>query len=302
MSYVSGTLNSVADILAQFKSCASAAGWTVDEDDISKGGYTLTASLKTYLPATLDIDYLEFQGTCNADSSKSEIFRMIPPDAAGFEMDWPIFYECFYFTDPDEVYFTFRYHSHYYQRICFGNSPAEGVSSCFWFSAPFRGVVSPGSSSVGEVNYISTKSVFTARGSNSRLQPGLFCTEGCFYNALDNRWCNQTSGTAADSHNGNQYLASLLHAAPSPFTSSPSLYPIKLIGSRTTSGAYTIMGWLRNARVLRMDYLTPGQIVTYGNDKWKMQPHYRFNPDEPLSGNQSTHSGSFGFAFRDDRP
>ena len=57
---------------------------------------------------------------------------------------------------------------------------------------------------------------------------------------------------------------------------------------------------LANARLVRINNLAPGDIVTLGAEKWKTFPWYRKDlsyPNGGVTGNYN-HSGTFGWAIR----
>jgi len=59
---------------------------------------------------------------------------------------------------------------------------------------------------------------------------------------------------------------------------------------------------LQNARTLRVDNYDPGQIITLGDDQWRIYPFYRKNADQRdgTTSSGGDHSGTMGWAIRYD--
>lgn len=70
----------------------------------------------------------------------------------------------------------------------------------------------------------------------------------------------------------------------------------------TNNGVATVVN-PRNARLCRLDNLTPGSIVTYGADQWKVYPWLRKdattrNGVNNNFGTPPNHTGTYGYAIR----
>ena len=99
-------------------------------------------------------------------------------------------------------------------------------------------------------------------------------------------------------------VGSLLMQLPSLFNSANVLLPIKPVAVRS-SGGVTIIANPKNARYLRVDNVSPGEVISFGADKWKCFPFFKKdtaqrNGDPSTSG--AAHSGTFGYAVRYDGP
>jgi hypothetical protein len=85
------------------------------------------------------------------------------------------------------------------------------------------------------------------------------------------------------------------------------LLPLRAWKERTPYKS-SLVADLANARLLRIDNITPGDILTIGTDKWKAYPWYRKNVSaRDGSGNQGSayninHTGTFGWAIRYEGP
>ena len=70
----------------------------------------------------------------------------------------------------------------------------------------------------------------------------------------------------------------------------------------TNNGVATVVN-PRNARLCRLDNLTPGSIVTYGADQWKVYPWLRKDATTRNGKDNSrltppNHTGTYGYAIR----
>lgn len=84
---------------------------------------------------------------------------------------------------------------------------------------------------------------------------------------------------------------------PSVWNSEAVLLPIKAFIGRPS--AKTSLGAdMEFARRLRIDNLTPGDILVLGSDKWKIYPWYRKDVANRNGGIYANHSGTFGWAIR----
>lgn len=98
---------------------------------------------------------------------------------------------------------------------------------------------------------------------------------------------------------GIRHATTLLTLQPSVWNSEATLLPIRAYQERGAFKA-SLIADLSNARLIRIDNLTPSDILTLGSDKWKVFPWYRKSLSE-RNGTSSpgiNHTGTFGWAIR----
>ena len=99
---------------------------------------------------------------------------------------------------------------------------------------------------------------------------------------------------------GQDHLAGLLYALPSMFNESETMLPGYACMYRT-DGTQTIVAVMRHMRFLRIDNVTPGDLITYGSEQWRAYPLYAKNiaaRDGVGWSVGADHSGTFGVALR----
>lgn len=79
------------------------------------------------------------------------------------------------------------------------------------------------------------------------------------------------------------------------------LVPIQPLISRG-SDKFSIVADLLYARYVRLDTLNPGDIITFGADRWKVYPVYKRNATTRTPTTFAAHSGTYGYAIRYDGP
>ncbi len=302
MAYVNGSAASLADLKTAIYNAAVAAGYTLSNDIISKDG--------CYFKLTVSGAMLQIAGgTAQSGSTLTNPTPASPcinnPTSNG-TIAFPINYEIHTFSDPNELYCFINYNSDYYQHLCFGKSNMPGVGLGAWLTASWP--ESP--STAGGLNLSVSKTSINAFPYVNSQNVGLFCDGSWtstqratfFRTSLDGEawYSSYQSGTT---YNACSVVASLLTSLPNLSNQATVLLPIKGILRRSSGGLTTIVD-LQNARLLRIDNLTPGDLVTYGPDQWKVYPWYRKDINNRNGANTSTssprptHSGTFGFAIK----
>lgn len=298
-NYYSGSVNSLSALRDAVFSACQAEGWTVNGSILSKG--TL------FIQIDLASPYLTFQGgtgitngaLTGANQCNVSIAETLFPNAGAQGMPsitWPANYEIFIFSA--EVYVVLNYNVDTYQWAAWGKSTVNGLpGSGMWFGATRRSTKSgswPGwvmtPSSGGDLYgapalFWSTSTWYTGTGFESYVHSGL--EDGSWY-PLDSR------DTSAP---GIAPIDPLIRILPNAWNSEAVLLPIRAYQRRSSNKA-SLIADLEHSRHIRLDNLTPGEIVTLGSDKWKVFPWYRKASAARNGGSNIGDSGTFGWAIR----
>lgn len=311
MAYVTGTAANFADMKTAIYNEAVAQGYTLSNDVISKNGcfYKLTTSVNNViLSAGTGQSGSTLTGLC---SRTVKIFQ--PTSSSANIISFPVSYEIHSFTNPDEIYFIIKYNTDYYQQLSFGKSNVPGIGGTgSWFSGSSGGSAAETSvNSSGCVGFASS----TVWGTNhnasfpSYIAGFPFCVQSggsdtylntLINTGLDSIGWHTTTGTATGDQVSPGYCASLMAALPNLYNAATILIPVKSVIARA-SGGRTIAAQLVNARFCRIDNQNPGDVITFGSEKWKIYPIYRKNVANRNFGTSSTYpkdSGTYGCAIR----
>ena len=112
------------------------------------------------------------------------------------------------------------------------------------------------------------------------------------------------SGNSSGYRGAGTKVGSLLMQLPNLYNSANVLLPIKPVAVRS-SGGVTIIANPKNARYLRIDNVSPGEVISFGADKWKCYPFFKKDiaqRDGVPGITGASHSGTFGYAVRYDGP
>lgn len=303
MDYYSGTAADMTALRDAILSCASSSGFTVvsaSTSTINRAGFPLTLELTLTTGGSVPKIVIDgFRGAAKCPTG----FKLFQPShATNVHYDWPIFWECYVSQSPQiEFYFIIRFQTDYYHTFCFGNSPVPEVSECGWFCASYWGGANEtvANVSTGIINP-SLENTFAPA---QNICYGMFIGPVGFFNALDGVWVNTAPnyiGNAVTQWRGMSHISPVIFASPSPFSNAPILIPVRIMANRTTSNQFSLIGFVDNLRLIRLDNHMPGDVITFGAETWRVFPLYRRDANHPRDttiGNQ-THSGTFGFALR----
>lgn len=309
MAYVTGAAASFADLKTAIQNAATANGWTLTSDVLSKDG--------CFFKLTSATAYLEIYGGTGQSGStltgaSSQGARII--NFASHNITFPITYEIFINNSPAEVVCIVNYNSDYYQHILFGKSDVPGIGGTGAYFSATASTISNFSNlngnyriGVSKTNVQTTSAAQVTTGglfidgssSTSTNTASSFVHDGLDAvgwswkgNAATNRILHNASGCG--------HIASLLTSLPNLLNNANVLLPVKAVKQRT-SGGITIVVNMATLRFCRIDAITPGEIFTYGSDQWKFFPWMRKNFNV-RDGNSSTfgdnHTGTFGIAVK----
>lgn len=307
MAYFTGTAPSFADLKTAIYNACTANGWTLSNDIISKSGcfFKLT-SAATYL----EIDAGTSQSGSTLTGDKPSLRGRLQ-SYSNVPMSFPINYEIFLTTEPEEVICVINYNSEFYQHLFFGKSDIPdigGTGAFFSANACSGGETSTGFLRIGA----STKARIDTWAVSNKMSLGFF-NEGSWSSGSDKssfvhcgldsaKWCSVTDSYPNKLHacSGMNNVASLLTSLPNLLNAANILLPVKAIKQRSSGGLTTIVN-MRNARFCRIDGITPGETLVYGSEQWKFYPLYLKNflvRNGAGQGTDALHSGTFGIAYR----
>lgn len=303
MAYIIGTAVSFTALRDNIIAGCVANGWSNSGNIIWKGS--------NYFELTIETNYIRIHGGTN--QSGGVLTDKSTPGArlGGSYVTFPVTYELYIFDNPNEVYCVVNYNVDYYQQLSFGGSSIQGVGNGSWFTAAHN------------TTYISDNNGCNVAVYMDSIKGDAYATEctnsvGLF---IDGSWSMHVSasfvhtsavgtpqwrgfGTGSDG----RYLAAssaslvsgLLMCQPSTMNNTTVLLPIKSMLDVGSYGRASVIS-LNNARFCRLDYLQPGDVITYGLDKWKVYPWLRRNSSVRNGldvANPPNHTGTFGYAIK----
>lgn len=307
MAYFTGSATNFADMKTAIYNAAVANGFTLSNDIISKNGCfykIVTTTSNIVLSAGTGQSGATLTTPC---SYSVKIFQ--PTSSQAVIISFPVNYEIHTFANPDELYFIINYNSDYYQQLSFGKSNVVGIGGTgSWFSGSSNAQTSESSTSASTTSASADETSWGFGRNNTAPSiagsPFAFNGQGrangsYIHTDLENvGWhIDNISSSTVGAIAGPGYCASLLWASPSPFNQATLLVPVKC--HITRSGGKTLAAQLVNMRHCRIDNHTPGEVITYGSEKWKLYPAYRkemLYPD--FQNGNVTHSGAYGMAIK----
>lgn len=309
MAYYSGTAASLTALRTALLTHAQADGWTLTGDVLSKAGVYFqikeTADNITCLgcashavanpaPETVNIGLIYYH-----------------PTQGERKISFPCTYEVFGFAQ--ELYLIVNYDVAAYQWMAFGKSTVQGMpGQGGWCGA------SAGSTYAAGILYSlpAVQSISPSTGglaSMSCLCSALFWLTVAPATATRNCWVNHGfdghgwmwGGAIGYAPIGIRSVVPLISTQPNSWNSESVLLPIMAWKERSGYKS-SMVADLLNARHVRIDNFTPGDIITIGPDKWKVFPWYIKNAiyRDGTVGTLTTydHTGTFGWAIRYEGP
>lgn len=307
MAYFSGLANSITDLRTLLVQACVASGYIWAGEVLRKGNVNIRLQAsggKLVLLGGTGVDAnSSLTGACPAAAYLG--------DHPALGMSWPASYEFFIQSNPDEVYLVVNYSVDRYQFAAWGVSNAPGVpGSGLWFGASGNQY-----GATSDQSYIQFSDY---RNWNSWVYgvPGLFwrdstwnfmsgASETFIHVGLDGQeWAagpNSQNPIAAAS----PAVAQLLSRLPNAWNNEGVLLPIQAWLPRP-SNKVSLVADLAHARYTRIDFYEPKQIITLGQDRWRVYPWIRKNTvarngmDNGSNSQSAIHSGTYGWAIRYD--
>lgn len=264
MAYVTGTANTLADLLTAIQNACTANGWTLRGSVLSKGVcYTEVKISGTTISVRGGRGVDGSNNLTSPCDSKTGAFATIiyGHTSSSLKADVPFAFPARYFihvlTAPDEVYVAVNYSASWYQLMGFGASAMPGLAGTgCWYSAPQAPAGYPW------LMHDDGEYWATNIGTGLGLFAGGVSGAGVDH-ALDSAtW--KTLGASRD-------MVSLMLRQPSFWNAESTLMPIRVYASRP-SGFVSPVHECAHARYVSIDTLAAEQIITLGTDRWMVYP------------------------------
>jgi hypothetical protein len=313
MAYYSGVANNVNELLTALRNSAEADGWTLAGDVLSKG----TMHVQT------QVAYGSLKARAGLDSAMASPcpwqhigYVLLNTVNSGCDITYPCNWE--FHGHAQEVYFIVNFAVDRYQFLAWGKSTVPGLPGIGTWIGATVGVVlnevseptyvfSPiiiypyggGGTYTGSTGYISAALWGTSSsayevgnvtpcyihhdldGYGWRIEP----SSSNFYHPFGRFWIADTSGKGPYSFQ------------PSAWNAEAVLLPLRCYFRRPSS-MLSLIADCEHARLVRIDNLTPGDVLTLGSDKWKVYPWHRKNVAARNGGGGVDHTGTLGWAVR----
>lgn len=296
MAYYSGSAADMSAVRTALVSACTNEGWAWDS-----GAEVLShAALGLYLKLQVVSGYLTLLGRTSASSGDAPAVVRVGT-LGTLAVTFPVTYEVFVFAK--EVYLVIKYSVDYFQWCAFGKSSVGGLAGTGMYVAATGGALSS-----SEVTIAATSGGTT--GIDGSTSAALFWTtvatsgsaKNCFvHHNLDNRGWTLDDPSSTNYQVGVQSLAPLVGLLPNSWNSEAVLLPVRAFAVRPSNLVSMVVD-LEHARITRIDNHEPGEIVTLGDDRWKLLPWYRKNATSRNGGQKVSHSGTFGWAIRYEGP
>lgn len=263
MAYVTGTANSITDLLSAIQAACTGNGWTLSGNVLHKE--------TCYVEAKVDGASIAVQGGTGIDGANNLTGRsdrsagMFPADDStpvyylppGPGISWPMTYHIHVLSAPDEVFVIGNYALSWYQTMAFGQSTMPGLAgSGNWYCADsFDHWIDFDSKGLGGVIRNCGVSLFAKRTSTPN---------GC---GVDHQFDDQHWSIAGSYFD----WGSLFFRQPNAWNQESVLIPIRVYASRPNGYISPVLE-CAHARFLSVANMEDGQIITSGPDRWKVYP------------------------------
>lgn len=304
MAYYTGSANDMEALRQALFSACTQNGYALRGSVLVKGNINLNVQVAS--------GYMRLTGGTGVDGNNAltgacSAYAQIGPNSL-YALQWPVRYEVFVLKDPDEVFLVANYSVDKYQYCAFGQSSVAGLpgTGC-WFGATLH-------------QYNGTYAQFVEDGQGGSYvygNPGLFWrgsvwnvgaaySETFIHTGLDGSdWASGASDSAPKA-TACESSSPLLSRQPNAWNSEAILLPVQPLLNRPQSKV-SLVADLQHIRYIRIDNYDPGQIITLGQERWKVFPFFRKNSasrsycvatNNPLN----LHTGTYGVAIRYDGP
>jgi hypothetical protein len=226
------------------------------------------------------------------------------------DMTFPCTYEVFGFAQ--ELYLVANYNVDSYQWMAFGKSTVAGlVGHGGWCGAPIGSLIPGPINSHTSPIYISGTTGGGNDGNQGLTTAALFFGVGAAFagsrnwhlnaNLSGTDWLIVSGSTVDDAGVGIRPAVPLLSLQPSVWNTETVLLPMRAYAVQS-SFKMSLIADLEFSRHIRIDNLTPGDILTIGSDRWKVFPWYRKDTTARDGGLDINHTGTFGWAIKYEGP
>jgi hypothetical protein len=315
MAYYSGVANNVNELLTALRNSAVADGWTLTGDVLGKD----TMHVETL------ISYGNVKARAGLDGAMTSPcpwqhigYVLKSTQSTPCDITYPCNWE--FHGHAQEVYFVVNFAVDRYQFLAWGKSTVPGLPGVgTWIGATVGYVLDENQPQTPTNTMPITIYAYGGGGLvNSNygyISAALFGTSTFGYETgnvtpcyvhhdLDGYgWRIEPSSSSTYHPFARQWIATTGNTGPyakmqpSAWNAESALLPLRCYFRRPSSMLSLIVD-CEHARLLRIDNLTPGDVLTLGSDKWKVYPWHRKNTAERDGGHAIDHTGTFGWAIR----
>lgn len=315
--YTSGQATSYSDLLNALVDACRSQGWNFSDGILSKNKAFVKIYSNTTPTGSIGEGIIIQGGT---GKNGSNVLNPSPAEprlgSAGANgvseaVAFPCAYNIHIFNDPDEVFLVINFNIDKFYYLSFG------MSSILEAVTPTGGLWLAGSVSK-EYDLRITNNIqgftigYSNGGSNiNYAYAGFFWTSSATSISRKNEiintglngksWQTGIQANNIESVDGISAVYKIIARLPSAWSVSSPLLPINLI-NYISSSKTSLVCTIGNARYLRIDNYEPGQIISLGNERWKIYPFHRKNAGLRDGGVWANHTGTFGWAIRYDGP
>lgn len=308
-NYYSGVANDYAGLRAALFSACEDNGWSVVSTDIlSKGGLALQVTINTASTVSKGAG-LVFQGGTEISGgaliNPSPIApRMGPLGQSSGLPTWPMEYFIHIYTDPDEVFIVTNHSVDVWWWASFGQSKIPVPGTGLWIAAVARAgqgspgagagliQISPTSGGIQLNNSVSCGAPFWGTAQTGNINAS---SDTMHVNLDGISWANGAS--ASGQVLAVQAAVPHIQRSPSVWNDEAILLPIRAYLGLAEGKRAPVID-MANARYTRVDNYAPGQVITLGDDQWRVYPFYRKNAAVRDGGSGVDHTGTLGWAIR----
>jgi hypothetical protein len=314
MAYYSGAANNVNDLLNALRNSAVSDGWTLTGNVLSKG--------TMYIETQVAYGNLKARAGINSSMGSPCPWQHIgyvtkSTQSTNCDITYPCNWE--FHGHAQEVYFIVNFAVDRYQYLAWGKSTVPGLSGVgTWIGATVGQVLDETdaltytisnpiaiSAQGGGSSYASQHGLVSAAlfGTSSSASENGNVTPSYVHHDLDGYgWRIEPTSSTTYGPFGRQWIATPSNTGPyaqqpSAWNAEAALLPLRCYFRRPSSMLSLIVD-CEHARLLRIDNLTPGDVLTLGSDKWKVYPWHRKNAAARNGGGTIDHTGTFGWAVR----
>lgn len=315
MAFVSGSANSVSDLLTALQDACVGNGYTLSGSVLHKGTLFLQASVASGCLKILGGTGINGSNQLTgAGPAAVQIGATVGVPSVG---TWPVFFSIHVLDEPDEVYLIVNSDVDQFHWLAFGVNAATGITgSGVWYGGT-EGEFAPALTTKA----IALEPVMTVGGEGPNSCPALFFSAGnnfyrtvnsfIHHNLDDVGWSGggtsnslavgAASAVVGGPANAARGVEVALQRQPNSWNQDSILLPIRPLVPRASLKCSQI-GDLAHSRYIRVSNYEPGEVITLGSDRWRVYPWFRKNASTPNGGSNITHSGTLGWAVRYDGP
>lgn len=133
------------------------------------------------------------------------------------------------------------------------------------------------------------------------LDPALFFTDGP---TMSQPWstCDREYGKVTNVNNTSRWADYFCNVTNKPFTGGIILTPLPVVVNPASQDVMSVVGEYPQIALVNMQGLSPGQVLTFGDDEWMVFPWKQFGTAEAMKYGSNPlpqpNSWRYGFAYR----